>query len=87
MASARKQMNRHHRSTESPNPTGVKAATKLAATGYAPLENVECEVQEDMLILSGTVPSYYLKQVAQTVAGNMEGITRIENRLEVRSPR
>lgn len=64
-----------------------QAHSQLAATGYAALQNVHCEAQEDLLILSGTVPSYYLKQVAQTVAGNMEGINRIENRLEVRSPR
>jgi len=65
----------------------AKVATKLAATGYAALRNIRCEARDDVLILSGVVPSYYMKQVAQTVSGKVDGINQIDNRLEVRSPR
>lgn len=38
-----------------------------------------------MAVLSGVVPSYYLKQIAQTVAAKIEGVMQVENRLEVHS--
>lgn len=78
---------RHEQSADAQLRASPKPTTKLAATGYAALQNVYCEAREDTLILSGVVPSYYMKQVAQTVAGKMDGIKHIENCLEVRSPR
>lgn len=65
----------------------AEIASQFAATGYADLQQIRGEAKDDVIVLTGTVPSYYLKQVAQTVARNMDGITHVENRLEVRSPR
>ena len=39
-----------------------------------------------VLILNGSLPTYYLKQVAQEAVARIEGIARIENRIEVVSP-
>lgn len=63
------------------------AVSRLAGSGYPPLRRVCCEMASGVLTISGTVPSYYLKQVAQTLAGTVDGVTRIENRLDVRSRR
>ncbi len=36
------------------------------------------------MVLSGSVPSYHLKQLAQVYVQRVEGIGEIDNRLEVR---
>ena len=45
---------------------------------------VRCE--DRCLTLSGKLPSYYLKQLAQEALRNLVGIDRIENRIGVASP-
>jgi hypothetical protein len=50
------------------------------------LRNLTTEVFEQTLIIRGTVPSYYLKQVAQALLGELvvQGVVaRIENRVDV----
>ena len=56
----------------------------LNNSGYAALSLVGCEVDNNRVILRGSVPSYHLKQLAQEHALRVEGIGRLENRLEVR---
>jgi len=55
----------------------------LHATGYCQLRRIEVTVQARMVILAGRVPSYYLKQVAQTAALGVPGIHHIQNNLQV----
>ena len=38
------------------------------------------------IVLSGNVPSFYLKQVVQTIAGSVDGVRRLDNRVEVIRP-
>src|SRR5690242_14477982 len=40
---------------------------RLRSTGYHPLRNIRCEVVDGVIVLSGIVPSYFLKQLAQSV--------------------
>jgi osmotically-inducible protein OsmY len=35
------------------------------------------------IVLSGRLPSFYLKQIAQTIAASVDGVRRLENRVEV----
>jgi osmotically-inducible protein OsmY len=55
----------------------------LRATGYGPLRCIEVAVQARLVVLRGRVPSYYLKQVAQTVALAIPGTHQIRNELNV----
>lgn len=55
----------------------------LRATGYGALRYIEVAVQDRVAILKGRVPSYYLKQAAQTAALAVPGIHQIHNDLEV----
>ncbi len=55
----------------------------LRATGYGALRYIEVIVQDRVAILKGRVPSYYLKQAAQTIAQSVPGIHQIHNDLEV----
>jgi len=61
------------------------AEATLRASGHHFLKGVACEFHEGVLVLRGRVPSYYLKQVAQTVVRQIDGVIQIDNRLEVRS--
>ena len=50
---------------------------------YLPVRDLTCEFHEGALIIRGRVPTYYLKQVAQTIAQKVAGVEEILNRVEV----
>lgn len=56
----------------------------LQASAYAALRDVCCCVEGDHIVVCGSVPSFYLKQVAQCLLLQRFGTShRIENRLAV----
>jgi osmotically-inducible protein OsmY len=59
------------------------AETRLRRSGYPELRNVSCRFFEGVLTLRGGVPSWYLKQVAQSLVLPIEGVQELNNRLEV----
>ena len=64
---------------------GIEAAVqlRLRTSGYCQLGLVSCEFHEGVLTLRGRVSTFYLKQVAQTLVRNLDGVGEINNRLEV----
>ena len=56
------------------------ARKALWESGYRLLGRLECQVIGDVAILSGEVPSYFLKQVAQAV---LAAFATVENRVQV----
>ena len=57
---------------------------ELRNSPYGAIRTVTCELKEGVLRLTGCVPSYYLKQVAQRLALSvLDGTVTIENRLQV----
>ena len=58
----------------------------LRATGYGSLRGIEVTVHARLVILDGRVPSYYLKQVAQTTALAVPGACQVRNDLDVSRP-
>ena len=71
-----------------PSPAGcgikLSAEVRLQEGGYAALRCVSCTFESGVLHLHGCVPSYYLKQVAQALVADVEGIRAIVNEIEVR---
>jgi hypothetical protein len=59
------------------------ARSRLDRTGYAVLRRVRCEFRDGLLRLSGCLPTQYLKQVAQAVVADVEGIVTVVNEIEV----
>jgi osmotically-inducible protein OsmY len=55
----------------------------LYGTGYPALRAVEVEIGRRIVALSGYVPSYHLKQLAQATAQRVAGTHAIENGIEV----
>lgn len=55
----------------------------LASLGYPSLEAVDCEVAAGCIVLSGSLPSYHLKQMAQVAALRVAGGGHVDNRVVV----
>lgn len=58
----------------------------LRATGHGALRAVEVAVRGRLVILSGRVPTYYLKQIAQATALTVPGTHQLHNDLDVVPP-
>jgi osmotically-inducible protein OsmY len=59
----------------------------LRATGYSPLRAVEVAVRDRRVLLSGRVPSYYMKQIAQSAVLAVPGVGELCNDLDVAGTR
>ncbi len=64
-------------------PVEHEALTRLHGSGYLALRDVTCWVRDGSLHLRGSLPSYYLKQVAQAVVVDLEGVDDIVNQIQV----
>lgn len=64
--------------------TEERARAMLRSSSYGPVRHVACEVRQRVLVLRGRVPSFYLKQVVQTVVRDLlsDGLV-IDNQVEV----
>ena len=56
---------------------------RLGDSSYCFLRAVRCEFADGTLTLSGRVPSFYLKQIAQTLGHKVDGVERIVNLIDV----
>lgn len=56
---------------------------RLRATGSPGLRQIECECRGDQVILRGHVPTYYVKQLAQSLLLADPAIRGVENLIEV----
>jgi osmotically-inducible protein OsmY len=59
---------------------------RMRHSGYYELREVSCDFHEGVLTLRGCVASYYLKQLAQSLALHLDGVEEINNKLEVPPP-
>jgi osmotically-inducible protein OsmY len=57
--------------------------SRLRRSGYPFLRGIKCEVHDGVTVLSGSVPTFHLKQVAQEIAAHTKGVRLIENRVHV----
>src|SRR5262245_57127704 len=55
----------------------------LRETGHMPLRAVQVSTCGRLVILQGQVPTYYLKQIAQTATLGVPGVEMVCNDLEV----
>ncbi|MGE3317550.1 MAG: BON domain-containing protein [Planctomycetaceae bacterium] len=55
----------------------------LARSPYLAGRNVRIDVEQDDVVLSGVVHTYYQKQMAQEAIRQMSGVSRVRNEIEV----
>jgi len=63
-----------------------QAEDRLGSSSHLFLRHIACHAEGDALCLEGKVPSFYLKQTAQSLLQSLEGVPRVENRLQVVNP-
>jgi hypothetical protein len=56
----------------------------LRSSGYRPLLRLDCEVRDGQAVLSGAVPTFYLKQLAQALLLRLPDLQGVRNLVEVR---
>jgi osmotically-inducible protein OsmY len=59
------------------------AERRLKESAYLDLRYVTCEFRDGVVTLSGRVPTFYLKQVAQTIVGKLDHVEQVVNNLDV----
>ena len=59
------------------------AECRLRNSLYAAVRTLSCDFHAGVLTLRGRLPTYYLKQIAQTVIGELDGVLEIANGVEV----
>ena len=64
--------------TVSPSPAAVILQRHLQCNPYWSVRQLTCEVQPGRLIVHGTVPSYYLRQIAESLAAKVVGLEAVE---------
>jgi hypothetical protein len=66
-------------------PAAIDLQKQLLSSPYWSVRQLVCHVGADCVIVRGTVPSYYLKQVAQSLAARVMGLSQIQNDIHVES--
>src|SRR4051794_34531143 len=68
-------------------PTILEAVNlRLRDSSYYYLRCISCAYDEGVLTLRGRVPTFYLKQTAQALAGKVDGVRQIINLVDVVNP-
>jgi len=62
-----------------------RALEAFRSSGYSSLHAIVCRYHNNSMILRGTVPTQYLKQIAQNLVLNLRGVQKIRNEIEVSS--
>lgn len=62
---------------------GVEAGDRLRSSGYLALRDVSCSERAGIVQLRGRLQKQYLKQIAQSIVAQIEGVLQVDNRIEV----
>jgi hypothetical protein len=60
-----------------------RAEDRLRNSAYQELRSVFCSYRGGILTLRGRVPSFYLKQLAQTLLTGLDSVEHLNNQVEV----
>jgi hypothetical protein len=78
---------RRKRSIRRRKAPGVEIAARAALAEHIHFrgrsDQFELTAREDLLVIRGAVPSFYLKQLLQTILRNVEGVGRVRNQVVV----
>ena len=65
------------------HPVAIEIRNRFESSSYVELRNVESIFRSGHLTLTGLVSTFYLKQLATALAGGVEVVDQIDNRLDV----
>jgi hypothetical protein len=58
---------------------------QLGISPYGPIRHLVCRIDRDRITVQGTVPTFYLRQIAQSVAAQVAGIECVCSEIGVES--
>lgn len=58
-------------------------ASLLGDAVHPGLSGVSCQVDANVVVLRGEVPTFYLKQLAQETASRADGVEKVNNEIQV----
>jgi osmotically-inducible protein OsmY len=61
----------------------IEIAEALRRTTYLPLRQIDLRYEAETIVMQGSVPTYFLKQLAQSTAMTVRGVHQIDNQLRV----
>ena len=59
------------------------AKDRIRRQSHLSVQRIWCDYNGKRLFLRGQVPSFYLKQLAQTAVSGMDGVSQVVNEIEV----
>lgn len=65
------------------DPVAAEAKRLIRNDSHLTMQRIWCEFREGRLYLRGQVPSFYLKQLAQTAVAGMADVRQVVNEIEV----
>jgi osmotically-inducible protein OsmY len=63
--------------------TLAKAKDRIQHHAHLSVQRIWCEYNDMRLYLRGQVPSFYLKQLAQSAVSGIDGVSLVVNEIEV----
>lgn len=66
-----------------PSDPAEQAAALFRHSGYPFLNMLRCSFGSGILVLTGTLPTYQLSEIATALAARVEGVEVVENRVAV----
>jgi osmotically-inducible protein OsmY len=63
-----------------------RAYLALATSGYRSLRNLQVFCNNGRVTLEGQLPTYYLKQLAQSLVQRVDGVREVDNTVSVQRP-
>ena len=61
-----------------------RVVQSLEATGYLDFRQIECRIDDGVVHLTGVVPSFHLKQLAQAAIIKLSEVRAVQNDLRVK---
>ena len=58
---------------------------RLKGCPYWSVRQLACRVEQGRVVVSGTVPSYYLKQVAESLVAKVVGLAGVDYEIDVQA--
>ena len=60
-----------------------RVMNSLQGLGYPQLASVKCEAKDSTVVLKGELGTFFLSQIAQTIAARVPGVRHVVNKLSV----
>ena len=68
---------------ETDETVALRVKSSLLSLGYPQLASVNCEAKDSTIVLKGELHSYFMSQLAQSIAARVPGVRHVVNKLRI----